>query len=72
MKSYLTKCVACRQTTSRQYARKNAGKCKACVTGTPREPNYGAGERRHEAHARLLEAGHTAYAREEGHYDCGD
>lgn len=32
-KSYLTTCCLCHRTTSKQYARKNGGKCKSCVTG---------------------------------------
>ncbi len=37
MKSYLTKC-SCGRTTSAAYARKNGGKCKACVTGIKPAP----------------------------------
>ena len=31
--AYLTKCSGCNRTTSKSYALKNEGKCKACVTG---------------------------------------
>ena len=36
---FLTRC-ACGASTSRTYARANGGKCKACVTGVPREPHH--------------------------------
>lgn len=40
MKTFLTKCNQCGQTTSKTYARKNQGWCKSCVTGTPREERH--------------------------------
>jgi hypothetical protein len=30
---YLVKCTSCGGSTSKAFARKNAGNCKACVTG---------------------------------------
>jgi hypothetical protein len=38
---FLATCVGCGRSTSRAYARANAGKCKTCVTGiapAPRAP----------------------------------
>ena len=33
---YCTACVQCASLTSKSYARKSEGKCKACFTGVPR------------------------------------
>ena len=33
-KQFLCKCTTCGGTTSRTFARNNAGKCKSCVTGS--------------------------------------
>jgi hypothetical protein len=38
MNAYLTDCRVCRRATSRAYAYKNAGRCKACVMGKETEP----------------------------------
>ena len=35
---FCCKCVQCGQTTSKTYARANAGRCKVCVTGIERKP----------------------------------
>jgi hypothetical protein len=32
-KNFCCTCVSCGGSTSKQYARKNSGQCKACVTG---------------------------------------
>jgi len=32
-KRFLTKCLVCGSSTSKKYARANAGKCKPCATG---------------------------------------
>jgi len=64
MQSYLTKCNTCGSNTSRVYARKHAGRCKACA-----EPGA---ERRPTRNQRIIDAGWQAYAREEGHYDLPD
>ena len=45
---FLTRC-SCGRTTSRSYAAKNGGKCKACVTGVASAPKaYPAGDWRTE------------------------
>lgn len=46
---YLTNCICCGSATSKAYARKNAGKCKACVTGQPKE-TFDAGDRTDRYH----------------------
>ena len=66
MKTFTQRCSKCGNFTSKVYARKNAGQCKACVTGVPREQSAPS------HNARLIDAGYQAYAREEGHYDQGD
>lgn len=59
---YLQTCD-CGRRTSRAYARKHGGKCKACVDGVaPASPT------RNE---RIIDSGYQAYAREEGHFDSG-
>jgi hypothetical protein len=66
---YLTRC-GCGRQTSRAYARKNGGKCKACVHPEQREQiEASAAERRN---ATIIDYGYYAYAREEGHYDLPD
>lgn len=61
---YLCTCP-CGRTTSRAYARKHGGKCKACVTWKAPAPS---GPTRTE---RIIDSGYQAYAREEGHFDTG-
>jgi hypothetical protein len=63
---YVTRCKQCPGLTSRKYARKHNGLCKACVTGESKQDNTPTREQR------ILEHGYQAYAREEGHYDTGD
>lgn len=57
---YLTRCNSCGANTSKKYAREHEGCCKGCVAGIPTRQE------------RILDAGYTAYAREEGHYDIPD
>lgn len=38
-KTFCCKCVSCGGTTSKSYARANAGQCKVCVTGVARKIN---------------------------------
>lgn len=62
MLTYITSCVACRSATSKQYARKNDGRCKRCVEcDNPSD--------RPTRNERILEHGYQAYAREEGYYE---
>lgn len=61
---YLTTCRCCGRTTSRQYAGKHDGLCKACA-----EPDNASG-RTPTRNERIVESGYDAYAREEGHYDA--
>jgi len=35
--TYCCNCVNCGGVTSKSYARANGGKCKACVTGVPKD-----------------------------------
>jgi hypothetical protein len=63
---YLTNCHCCGGATSKAYAKTHDGKCKACTTSTDTRPEHST---RNE---RILDCGYEAYAREEGHYDCGD
>lgn len=70
MKSYLTTCKQCGRTTSKAYARKNNGACKACVTGiAPKQTGMSRAEREN---ALLIDSGYQAYARERGDYDLPD
>ena len=36
-KQYTIPCIACGSLTSKAYAHKNEGKCKACSTGEPKQ-----------------------------------
>ena len=66
MTTYLIRCTECGANTSKQYARKNNGRCKACVTGVTRESDAEYRTRT------IIDHGYAAYAREEGHYDIPD
>lgn len=57
---YLTRCVSCGNSTSKQHANAHDGLCAPCANPEKRIPT------REE---RILEHGYQAYAREEGHYD---
>ena len=64
---YLTSCCTCGRRTSKAYARKHNGACKACATQAMGS-EHDDGETRN---ARILDSGWSAYAMEEGHYDEG-
>lgn len=61
-KAFLTQCCECGRPTSKAYAAKHNGQCKACA-----EP-----EKQVSREALIIDSGWQAYAREEGHYDHGD
>jgi hypothetical protein len=60
---YLTSCRTCGGKTNKKYAREHAGECKRCAEPESVSTVYGRNN------ARVLEAGYSAYAREEGHYE---
>lgn len=74
IKQYMTTCSDpnCGRRTSKQYAKKNGGKCKACVTGQVPASRNRLRDDGDDDRTRMLENGWMAYAREEGHYDHGD
>ncbi len=62
-RKFLVRCSDCGANTSKQYARANAGKCKACAhPETTRE----------RENALLIDSGYQAFARERGDYDLPD
>lgn len=67
-KNYTIKCSKCGGTTSRQYARKNHGHCKPCVTGVAR-PERDTSSSYSDRQGRLIDFGYEQCARYEGHYD---
>lgn len=65
MRVYQQRCP-CGRLTSKDYARRNGGRCKSCVTG------IGQTDRRDSRQGRLIDHGHDACQREDGAYDLPD